>query len=240
MDRDRQHVGAVVENALRAVAVVDVPIDHRDLADAVLRLGRIDGDGDVGEEAEAHRLVGKAVVPGGAAQRIGVARPAGDDGVDRFDGKACGQCREFEAALAEGGEQAKLAAARIAHALEFVDIAGGVDAQQILARGGRCAAHFKVLVQPRGPHQIEQAALGSGRIGAVAARRRLDPVADGKEQRLHPGAVPEGTLIGQEQGAATHCVSLPRCHGPRTAQLRSIPVVTVKAGARHWPRRPMS
>src|SRR3954447_24697390 len=44
------------EDILRAVAVMDVKIDDRRAADAVFALGVTGGDGDIVEEAEAHRL----------------------------------------------------------------------------------------------------------------------------------------------------------------------------------------
>ena len=167
-------------------------------------LGCVDGDGNVGEETQAHRLIGKAVVPGRTAKRRGLARTARDDGVDRVDGKTGRERGELEAAFAKWGKQAELAAAGIAHPLEFVDVARGMDAKQILARGGRGAAQFEMLIEPCGAHQIEQTTLRGGRIGAIAARGRLDPIADGEKQRLHPGTVPEGTLVGQKQGVIAH------------------------------------
>ncbi len=64
-----QHVVAPVVDRLGAVAVVHVPVQHRDPLDAVARFGRLDGHGDVGEETEAHRLVRQAVVTRRPRQR---------------------------------------------------------------------------------------------------------------------------------------------------------------------------
>ena len=65
--------------ALRAVAVVDVPVEHEDPLDAV-RVERVaGGDGDVGEQAEAHRPRGLGVVAGRAQRRrspIGASPPS--------------------------------------------------------------------------------------------------------------------------------------------------------------------
>ena len=52
------------ENILRAVAVMDVEIDHRGAADAVFALGVARGDRGVVEEAEAHRLADLGMMAG--------------------------------------------------------------------------------------------------------------------------------------------------------------------------------
>ena len=77
VDRDRQHVGIGVERGLRAVAVVDVPVDDRDPSD-VVRGDRVHrGERDVGEDAETHRPIGLGVMAGRAHERVGVRHGAG-------------------------------------------------------------------------------------------------------------------------------------------------------------------
>ena len=56
----------VVEGVLGAVAVVDVPIDDEDFADAIFFLGVAGGDGDVVEDAESAAAGLGGVVAGGA------------------------------------------------------------------------------------------------------------------------------------------------------------------------------
>ena len=72
VDRDGEHVVALEEDALRAVAVMDVDIEHGDARmPAAQALG---GDGGVVQEAEAARHVGIGVMAGRPAERIGLAR----------------------------------------------------------------------------------------------------------------------------------------------------------------------
>ena len=85
MERDREHGGVVPEDGLRAVAVVDVPVDDGDAPDATRRLRVADADGDVREEAEAHPEVGQRVVAGRADERVGVVDRAVEHRVDRGD-----------------------------------------------------------------------------------------------------------------------------------------------------------
>ena len=59
----RNSVGSASNSVLGAVAVVDVEIDHRDAPQPGL-LGDPRADGDVGEEAEAHRVLGAGVMAG--------------------------------------------------------------------------------------------------------------------------------------------------------------------------------
>ena len=47
MQGDSQHVTAIVEDLLRTIAVVHVPVDHCDTLDVVIRLRSLDRNGDV-------------------------------------------------------------------------------------------------------------------------------------------------------------------------------------------------
>ena len=70
MERDREHVGAAVEALLRAVAVVDVPVDDGDALDPA-RPRPLGDEGLVGEEAEAVGLGRLGVVAGRPNERVG-------------------------------------------------------------------------------------------------------------------------------------------------------------------------
>ena len=69
MCRHVEHPGVVVEDVLRAIAVMDVPVDDRH---ALALLGQMRrSDGDIVEQTEAHRPVGHGMVPGRATGREG-------------------------------------------------------------------------------------------------------------------------------------------------------------------------
>ncbi len=125
MQRDRQGVGVGIEDPLRAVAVMHVPVDRRDTAQLVRGAGMADRDGHIGEEAEAHASVGRCVVAGWPHQRIGILHVAPHHGIQRRHGTAGSQLRDFEAAPAEGCQNAGIAAVLGAH---------GLDAGDMLAR----------------------------------------------------------------------------------------------------------
>lgn len=63
VNRAVEHVVAVVEDVLDAVAVVDVPVDDGDAVGGSIEC-RLGGDGGVVEEAKPHRVVGDRVVAG--------------------------------------------------------------------------------------------------------------------------------------------------------------------------------
>ena len=90
MQRDEENGVVVLEDRLRPVAVVDVPVEDRHPLDAELRLRPPRRDRNVVEEAEPHRAVPQGVVPRGT-----------DDGEtatpDRLDGSAGGQQSRFVA-----------------------------------------------------------------------------------------------------------------------------------------------
>jgi len=69
VDADKKHARVFFEDLLRAVPVVDVPVEDRDLFPAVLRLRVARGDRDVVEYAEPHR----AALSGMMARRANCA-----------------------------------------------------------------------------------------------------------------------------------------------------------------------
>ena len=73
---DVQHAGIAREDVLRAVAVVDVPIDDQHPLEAVAGAQVGGTDGDVVEEAEAHGAIALGVVAGRADEREAVAHAA--------------------------------------------------------------------------------------------------------------------------------------------------------------------
>ena len=84
------HARFVFEDRLRAVAVVDVEIDDRDPRQAVAFERMRGGDGDVVEQAEAHRDVAGGMVPGRAHRAEGDVDLALEHGIGRGDARACG------------------------------------------------------------------------------------------------------------------------------------------------------
>ena len=72
MQADGQHVVAVVENRLGAVAMVEVHIQHGDLAIALVTKG-LGHDGSVVEETVAAEQIGVGMVSGWSAQGKGGA-----------------------------------------------------------------------------------------------------------------------------------------------------------------------
>jgi len=68
MDAGKEHIGAVIEDRLRAVAMVVVDVEHRDPRQATIpqRLGRQRG---IVQKTVAAEKIGAGVVTGRAAQR---------------------------------------------------------------------------------------------------------------------------------------------------------------------------
>src|SRR5204862_1923982 len=60
---DEPHAGLLLDQRLRPVAMVDVPVDDQDPVDAMAGPGVVGGDGDASEEAETHGPRPQRVVP---------------------------------------------------------------------------------------------------------------------------------------------------------------------------------
>jgi hypothetical protein len=135
-----EHVAALLEAVLRAVAVVDVGVEDQHAPAAELGQRVLGRDGHVVEQAEAHRGGRLGVVAGRPHEREGPARGAGGDGLGRGDRRAGRQPRDLDAALARGGVGVE-AHAEAGGALDRVHVGRAVRAQQLRARrrarGGR-------------------------------------------------------------------------------------------------------
>jgi len=94
---DEEDAGIGFEAGLRAVAVVDIEIDDGDFLEAMFLLEIFGGDGDVGEKAEAHGMVGLGVMAGRTDGGEGALDGAVHDRVAALENGAEGEKRDLEA-----------------------------------------------------------------------------------------------------------------------------------------------
>src|SRR4051794_22806043 len=93
MHREKVNRRVVVKNTLSAVAVVNIPVDDRDVFDLlILVLSVAGGDGDIVEQAKAHGVLRRSMMPrrpdrderiGGLAVHDGVNRAASPAGAEQ-------------------------------------------------------------------------------------------------------------------------------------------------------------
>ncbi len=93
MHAEVQHARVVVEGGLRAVAVMNVPVDNQDLRQIVLLLGVLGADRHIVEDAKAHRPVRHRMVARRTHGTEGVFDLALHHGVDRGQHAAGGHHR---------------------------------------------------------------------------------------------------------------------------------------------------
>lgn len=181
-----QDVGLVPEGGPGAVAVVDVPVDHRDPLHAQGGPGARDRDRHVVEQAEPHADVGGGVVPAWLDECVTVGHPSGDDRFDAFDRTAGGERRDLVTALAEGGDAAAGVTALRQGALtpQSAEVFGSVDPQHLFLRGVSRLDAFQMVDRAGHCDEFVQPPLGVGVRPMVA-------------DRLEPGC-----RIGGEQPAA--------------------------------------
>ena len=127
---------------LRAVAVVDVPVDDQDLADLVLCLGIAGGDGGIVEDAEAHAFVGGGVMTRRSVDAECVFGLAAKDGINCETGSACrvqGRAQGFRADDRVARRQAVATGGNVS--FRNRDVIGNVTSDEV---GILCRARLEV------------------------------------------------------------------------------------------------
>ena len=168
---DEEHAVIVPEDRLRAVAVVDVPIDDRDPLDPQRVLGVTRCDRDVAEQAEPHRAVSEGVVPGWTGEREATRL----HGLDRA---ARGEQRRLERGGI--GDRVAVEPHRLLECGDALDVGGVVHTLDLVARGGsrfaRVTERLEKDVDPLLALRVAEAARRRGAVparGARSARCRL-------------------------------------------------------------------
>ena len=184
MRAEEKHGRIGVEDVLRAVAVVDVPIGDGDALHSVFALRIAGRDRDVVEQAEAHAAMGRGVMAGRTHDAECVLRFALHDEIDGIQAGSGGVQGDFERA----GPDIRVAGAeRVRAAFHIVagdpDVLAGVAKREFVFGGGA----------RRDVGQL---------VRAEAANRRIP--ARGLLGMPGAGVVLFGDRIGQECGVHVH------------------------------------
>ena len=171
VDRQEEHLRVGVEDVVGAVAVVHVPVDdHHPLAAAhVDRMAR--GDGDVVEQAEAHRAAGLGVVAGRAVGAEAGRRCAVEEPVDEGHRASGGVTAPPRTSPRETTVSASIwPPPPSAMPLHQLDVALGVHGEQRLPRGGR--RERPLVAQPAPSLELFERSPGSARAARGGGRSR--------------------------------------------------------------------
>ena len=101
MERDGEHARVVRKRCLGSVPVMDVPVDGCHPQRRIARLGVLDGDARVGEDAEPHAVLRTSMVPRRTDECVGVLDCAVEHRVQRGDRSSSRKCGYFEALMAK-------------------------------------------------------------------------------------------------------------------------------------------
>ena len=133
MDRDEQHLAALVEDEVGPVAVVDVPVEDQDALGGVLAQRVRRRDGDVVEEAEAHRLRALGVMTRRAQCREARGGAPGHQGLCQRDGATRGVQRGRPRRGYAGRVGVQMPATGRAQALDQIHVLGRVHGDERVA-----------------------------------------------------------------------------------------------------------
>ena len=219
VDRQREHRGVIDECALRAVAMMHIPVDDRDAAQAVLALGVADHEHEIAEYAVAAARGRFGVMARRAHQCVGVAHPSAEHGIGSLQTSARGEHRDLVAARADGDAVSERAAVRRRQCPHLVDIAGGVKVKELLALGRARLDADQVIGDAADLEEREQPPLGGGRLGVAVG---LHVLIGARKAGAAPGVVPEISLVGDQARRASRCVARCAVHEwPLDVALRS-------------------
>jgi hypothetical protein len=206
VDRDEQDTIGRVEDVVRAIAVVHVPVEDQHAVQPVGVERVLSGDGDRVEQAEPHRTRAGRVVAGRAVQRRSAPRLARQQRVDHRHGPAGGVQRRRPGAGRGHRVHVDHPAPGSAEALDAVDVDRVVNCLETLALDRRRLAHVPVqpgsLLQRLLDGHDAGDALGM-RPRVVLARRRVAE----QEGLRHAGTVPRswrstGTRAGSTSSSS--------------------------------------
>ncbi len=200
VERNRQRLGVEVEGLLRAVAMMNVPVDHGHPTEPVRLPGLHEGDRHIGEQAKAEAAVTLGMMAGRSHQGIAVAHPARQDGVDDGARAADRQRGDVEAPRPERREMAGVAAPVRAQRLDARDVVARVEEREIVLAGRRSGQDRQTIEQARHFQKIAEAAFRGGILGVFA---RLDRQARREQRRRVAGVVPEVEFM--EVPTRRHC-----------------------------------
>jgi hypothetical protein len=182
VERDEEHAVVVPEDVLRPVAVVNVPVEDGNALEAELGLCEADGDRDVVEEAEAHRLARERVMTGRPHEREAAA-------LDRLDGTTGGKQRRAVGRLRGG--RVGCEPRRPVDGLHHVEIRFRVAAKDLRLGGlPRLAPLRKGFLEHRHPRRGLRMVARRMETGEVLMAYELDRrTASATDSRLAPPAV---------------------------------------------------
>ena len=133
MNGESEDRGIAGKNGGGTVAVVDVGVDDHGSLDGTVVLEAADGDGDVVDDAEAFAVVGEGVME--AAADVG-RRAGGEGALPCFDRAARGEPDGFDEFFRVRNFHAEDFVGSEGAGLEFADVGGGVDAEDVFVGGG--------------------------------------------------------------------------------------------------------
>ena len=107
--------------------MVHVPIQHHHALCQPLGLCGLNGNGDIGEQAESVGIVRQAVMPRRAAQGIGVVEFPRRDRLHRCNCQPGRERGQFEPTLTERHAAPQLTPARVGQTFEFIEVRRRVD-----------------------------------------------------------------------------------------------------------------
>ena len=173
-DAHHQHPLVAGDDVFGAVAVVDVEVDDGDTLEAahVERVTR--GDGDVVEEAKAHRAVARRVMARRPDRAEGVGDSAVDDRIGGGDGGAGGADRRSPGARRGDGvgvDRAALAAAgdALEHVAQLGHEAAAVGMGQVGHRDRRRFATLQSVTEAGGDEVVVDRVEAARAFGVAGA-----------------------------------------------------------------------
>src|ERR1700681_2801597 len=136
MQGNRQHAGIAIEDCLRSIAVMHVPIDRGDALQTMGGLSVADRHADIPKKAKAHTHLRSGVMTWRPHQSVSVRHGALDHGIDGGDCTTRRKEGYLEAASPKRRGIAGVTAANRAHSLYVFDVGTGVNAADLIFCGG--------------------------------------------------------------------------------------------------------
>jgi hypothetical protein len=209
MDRQREHIAFIVKRTLGTVAMMHIPVKHRDAPNLTQCPRTLYRDGNIAQQAKTPPAIRLGMMPRRPAECVGAASYTQSDILYCSNGQPCRLFSRRQTASGIRRAIAPVAATLKVATFKFVQITPGMEILEISASGRRWLDNGQLIDQPRHFQKVLEPTFT---LWAFRSRLRLQKSARGRKHTNGPRIVPETALVPVKSRRVHRITSSGSCH----------------------------